>query len=62
MVSEVRPEMTFVLDVIADPPVTGVAETVKLVGGAPQLVQPTVRVAEVSATVKAEIVAVGFGV
>jgi hypothetical protein len=54
--------MTFVLDVIADPPATGVAETVKPVGGAPQFVQPTVKVAEVSATVRAEIVAIGFGV
>jgi hypothetical protein len=62
VVSEVRPEMTFVLDVTADPPATGVAETVKLVGGVPQFVQPTVKVAEVSATVRAEIVAIGFGV
>ena len=50
------------MDVIADPPATGVAETVKLEGAAPQLAQPTVKVAEVSATVRAEIVAIGFGV
>ena len=57
-----RPEMTFVLEVIAAPPARGVAETVKLVGGAPQFVQPTVKVAEVSATVRAEMVAIGFAV
>ena len=50
------------MELIAAPPATGVADTVKLVGEAPQLVQPTVRVAEVSATVKAEMVAIGFGV
>ena len=54
--------MTFVLEVIAGPPETGVAETVKLVGGAPQFVQSIVKVAEVSATVRAEMVAIGFGV
>lgn len=54
--------MTLVLEVIAGPPATGVAETVKLVGGDPQFVQPTVKVAEVSATARAEMVAVGFGV
>jgi hypothetical protein len=39
-----------------------VADTVKLSGSAPQFVQPTVKVAEVSVTVRAEMVAVGFGV
>lgn len=62
MVSEERLEITFVLEVIAGPPATGVAETVKLSGAAPQLVQPTVRVAEVSRTEIAEMVANGFGV
>ena len=62
MVSGDRPEITFVLEVIAAPPATGVAETVKLSGAAPQLVQPTVRVAEVSSTEIAEMVAVGLAV
>jgi hypothetical protein len=39
-----------------------VADTVKLSGSAPQFVQPTVKVAEVSATVRAEMVAIGWDV
>jgi len=59
----VRPVITEVLEVIAaPPPKTGVAETVKLLGAAPQLEHPTVSVAEVSATVSAEMVAIGLGV
>jgi hypothetical protein len=54
--------MTLVLEVIAAPPPWGVAEIVKLSGSAPQLVQPTVNVAEVSATVRAEMVAIGWDV
>ena len=45
---------------MAGPPATGVAETVKLSGTVPQLVHPTVRVADVSSTAIAEIVAVGL--
>lgn len=62
MVSEVNPETTFVVEVIAAPPPSGVAVITKLSGSAPQLVQPTVRVAEMSATVRAEMVAMGLGV
>ena len=47
---------------MAGPPATGVAETVKLSGADPQLVQPTVRVADASKTEMAEIVAIGFEV
>jgi hypothetical protein len=63
VVSEVRPVITEVLEVIAaPPPKTGVAETVKLLGAAPQFEHPTVSVAEVSAIAMAEMVAIGLGV
>jgi hypothetical protein len=63
VVSEVRPVITDVLEVIAaPPPKTGVAETVKLLGAAPQFEHPTVSVAEVSAIAMAEMVAIGLGV
>jgi hypothetical protein len=63
VVSEVRPVITEVLEVIAaPPPKTGVAETVKLLGAAPQFEHPTVSVAEVSAIARAEMVAIGWDV
>jgi hypothetical protein len=62
VVSEVRPVITDVLEVMAAPPKTGVAETVKLLGAAPQFEHPTVSVAEVSAIASAEMVAIGLGV